>query len=132
MNWYLKKFSFKIDPKKIYIRLLRSEKNINIWLVNGTYVRNNCFIDFTMGGHDQVYNFIPKNEIWIDNDLKECERDYVIIHELRERANMLNGDNYEKAHDKASILEVYCRKNKINKEKIIQEEISKNLDKEKK
>ena len=130
MNWYRKKFSFKIDPDKIYIRLLRSAQDIKIWLVNGTYIRNNCFIDYTMGGHDQVYDFIPDNEIWIDNDLKECEIDYVIIHELRERFYMLQGMTYDKAHDKASVLEVACRKNKVDVEKIIQEEISKNLSKQ--
>ncbi len=45
-----------------------------------------CFdIDFTAGGHDYVYEFVPENEVWIDDDIAEAERGYVLVHELHER-----------------------------------------------
>jgi hypothetical protein len=127
MNWYTKKFSFKIDPKKIYIRLLRSEKNINIWLVNGDIIRKSYSVDYTMGGNDRVYKFIPENEIWIDNAMSEKDRSYTIIHELRERRAVSEGATYEEAHKQANILEVLCRNNKIDVEKMINKELEKNL-----
>ena len=42
-------------------------------------------IDFTAGGHDYVYEFVPENEVWIDDDIEEQERGYVLLHELHER-----------------------------------------------
>jgi len=72
-------------------------------------VRSVFDIDFTEGGHDYVYEFVPENEVWIDNDVEELERPYVLVHELHERNCMAAGLTYNQAHTESSRLEYRCR-----------------------
>ncbi len=83
----------------------------SVWIVSGELVRNSLYIDFTAGGHDKVYDFVPKNEVWIDDDLSEHEIIYILIHELYERFLMVKGRTYNQAHAKALTLEYFSRKN---------------------
>ena len=66
-------------------------------------------IDFTAGGHDYVYEFVPENEVWIDNDIEQQEHGYVLLHELHERNRMAAGWPYSRAHAESSLLESRCR-----------------------
>jgi hypothetical protein len=99
----------------VHKKLLSSwGKKLEIWLVDGEKVRTLFFLDFTEGGHDKVYDFIPDNEVWLDDDLVKEERDYVLVHELIERFKMAYGMAYDDAHyGFASPLEKFCRKTKI-------------------
>ena len=102
----------KIRPhnSKIHIRIYKElPNNIIVWIVDGRVVRNTLDIDFTEGGHEYVYDYVPKNEVWIDNDLKLHEIDYVLLHELYERNLMKEGMSYNKAHQRASKIETFCR-----------------------
>lgn len=91
---------------KIHRALLnRLSTKIKIWIVNGELVRDLYGADFAGGGHDHAYHFIPKNEVWIDNDLSPKERLFVILHELHERRLMAKGANYERAHHCATEIE---------------------------
>jgi len=85
------------------------ENGINVWLVSGRLVRSVFDIDFTAGGHDKVYEFVPYKEVWIDDDIIEQERGYVLLHELHERNLMSKGFPYNKAHEESSKLEYHCR-----------------------
>lgn len=94
----------------------------NIWIVNEEEIRNQLFIEFTEGGHDLVYPWIPENEIWIGDDVKVKERVFIILHELIERRLMKKGLNYNKAHEKATFFEQMVRfKNKLNSINLIKE-----------
>ena len=62
-----------------------------------------------VGGHDYVYEFVPENEVWIDDDIEEPERPYVLLHELHERNRMAKGWTYNKAHAESSRMEYRCR-----------------------
>ncbi len=86
-----------------------STKNLTIWIVNGEAVRNAFFIDFTCGGHEFVYHFVPKGEIWLDDDMNPKDCKFVLLHELHERARMKSGWPYPKAHYESSRLEFHCR-----------------------
>lgn len=100
----------KIDFNKIHLKLLKKLKaKLSVWLVDGRLVRSIFHIEFTEGGHDQVYDFVPINEVWIDNDIVADERPYVILHELYERDLMAKGLTYNGAHRKASRLEWQSR-----------------------
>ena len=46
-----------------------SKAACSVWIVNGRLVRSVFDIDFTAGGHDYVYEFVPENEVWIDDDI---------------------------------------------------------------
>ncbi len=100
------------DAKKVHVRLWKKlETPVSVWIVDGRLVRSVFDIDFTEGGHDYVYEFVPQNEVWIDNDLDEIERPYVLLHELHERNLMAKGWDYDRAHEDSSKIENHCRHN---------------------
>src|SRR4030042_5046681 len=73
------------DAQGVHERLWKKlENGVSVWIVNGRLVRSVFDIDFTAGGHDHVYEFVPENEVWIDDDMVEEERSYVLLHELHE------------------------------------------------
>lgn len=113
--------------KKIHKKLLRKYSNnkIKVWIVNGFLVRSLFFLDFTEGGHDKVYKFVPKNEVWIDDALNPKELKYVLIHELHERALMKKAWSYNKAHKDSSKIELFCRKHPREVKRILKKEIEK-------
>ncbi len=82
------------------------------YLVDGEYVRNKIDLDFTCGGNEAVYpNYVPKNEIWIDDALSALDRTATLLHEIVERNLMVNkGWTYDRAHDAASAAERPFRK----------------------
>ncbi|MBU0650143.1 hypothetical protein KKG63_03030 [Patescibacteria group bacterium] len=98
-------------PDKVYIKKLADSEAPRIWLVNGELVRDLYFIDFTEGGHHFVYDFVPYNEVWLDNDLTPAEREFVLLHELHERYLMFKGWDYDRAHNSSSYIEYQCRRN---------------------
>ncbi len=85
------------------------ENGLSVWIVNGRKVRSVFDIDFTAGGHEHVYEFVPQGELWIDDDIAEPERGFVLLHELRERNLMAQGTPYQAAHAESSRIEVRCR-----------------------
>jgi len=98
------------DGHDVHERLWKKlESGLSVWIVNGRLVRSVFDIDFTEGGHDYVYEFVPGNEVWIDDAIMEMERPYVLLHELHERNRMAGGWPYHKAHDESSRLEYHCR-----------------------
>lgn len=100
------------DAKKVHVTLWKSlSGGVVVWIVDGRLVRSVFDVDFTEGGHDHVYEFVPQNEVWIDNDLEEAERPYVLLHELHERNLMAKGWTYDRAHEESSKLEYHCRHN---------------------
>jgi hypothetical protein len=98
------------DPAKVRLRLWKTLKNgVTVWFVHGRLVRSVYDIEFTEGGHEHVYEFIPRDEVWIDDDIRAEEQGYVLFHELHERNLMAKGCDYDKAHKEASRLEKYYR-----------------------
>lgn len=83
---------------------------VTVWVVDGELVRDALFIDFTEGGHDKVYAFVPPKEVWLDDDLMPEERRFVLLHELFERRLMSKGWTYPRAHHAASRIESRCRR----------------------
>lgn len=103
--------------EKIRCRLLRKTgEGVSVWLVYGRLVRSVFDVSFTEGGHGLVYQYIPKNEVWLDNDVLAKERDYIILHEFAERSLMERGLGYQEAHRRASRIEWQARhdKEKLN------------------
>lgn len=110
--------------KKVKEKLIIGSK-VKVWLVNGSLVRSLFFIDYAAGGHDKVYRFIPKGEIWIDDDLSEKERKYILLHELHERNQMARGKSYSEAHQSATEIEDFCRHNPKKLKYYLKKEIAK-------
>lgn len=99
------------SAKKVHSKLLGKAGKLSVWLINGRLVRSDFDINFTEGGHDRVYNYVPKNEVWLDDDIIPAERTYVLLHELFERLQMGKGLTYNQAHRRASLLEWRARHN---------------------
>lgn len=96
--------------ENIHKQLLKKYSGaVKVWVVRGELVRSLYFIDFTEGGHDKVYHFVPKGEVWLDDDLASGDRKFVLLHELHERHLMSLGWPYFKAHRSASRIEYHCR-----------------------
>lgn len=127
--------------KKIHKKQLFSKytKKIKIWLVRGDLVRGIFFLNFTEGGHDRVYDFIPKDEIWVDDSLCVSEIPCILVHELHERYLIGKGWIYDSkgigvfsrkpekgkksAHFEAEKVETYCRNHLKDTKKILVKEI---------
>lgn len=95
---------------KPYLKYLGKVLNVRIYLVDGRFIRDQISVDFTQGGHGYVYDYIPENEVWIDNaNLKE--KRFIIMHELTERYLMkYEGKSYHQAHNMANTIERRMRK----------------------
>jgi hypothetical protein len=106
-----------------------SNNKVTVWVINGELVRTKFFVDFTEGGHDFVYKFVPRGEVWLDDDLGQTQdREFVLLHELHERALMAKGYEYLKAHRSASRIEHLCRNNPPELPKCLKEAVKQNLD----
>ena len=98
------------DPAQAHERLWKTlESGVSVWIVTGRLVRSAFDIDFTAGGHDYVYEFVPEKEVWIDDDIEPAERGLVLLHELHERNRMASGWPYSRAHVESSRIEFRCR-----------------------
>ena len=98
------------DFREVHERLWKKlEGDVSVWIVNGRLVRSVFDVDFTEGGHDYVYEFVPENEVWIDDAIVDSERGYILLHELHERNRMAGGLPYNEAHAESSGLEYFTR-----------------------
>ncbi len=90
-------------PKEVYIKpykniVTQNGEKIVVWIVDGDKVRNLYKTDFVEGGHGYVYPWVPKDEIWIDDDVKSAEWPFILHHEYVEYGLMKGGMLYEPAH----------------------------------
>ncbi|NCO18342.1 hypothetical protein COT60_00165 [Candidatus Pacearchaeota archaeon CG09_land_8_20_14_0_10_30_9] len=126
----LKKLKEKENYKlieKIHKKLLKTySDHLKVWIIDGKIVREIYFIDFVEGGHDKVYSFVPKNEIWIDDDISQKERKLILLHEAHERYLMSKGFTYRDAHASSSRIEHKYRTNKIGLDEALKKEILNN------
>jgi len=129
---YIKKGLKPGQPKaevlaKVHKKLLKCySRYLNVWVADGEIVRDVYFIDYTEGGHDKVYAFIPPREVWLDDDLEPGERKYVLLHEVHERFLMVQGEKYFQAHRSASNIEYHCRHHPEELDRRLAEELAKN------
>jgi len=99
--------------EKIYKKLVKkySVHGKKIYFVDGKSVRDLLDVDFFMGSHDLYSKYIPKGEVWIEKDLNPKEQKLIMLHELTERELMEKGKKYDEAHELATALEYFFRKN---------------------
>jgi len=121
MNWYKiakVEFPFNLDDLWEAILSLKFEVNVplpkplgklddmEVILVNGDKIKKKYFMDFVEGGNDMAYKWIPKNEIWIDDNMSTEIMPHITYHEFIERYLMKYEDmSYDDAHDVANKYE---------------------------
>jgi hypothetical protein len=91
-------------------RLIDEVDEFKVFLVNGEFVRNNLEIEFTMGSHKLMSDFIPKDEVWLDDRMSDNDILALIHHEVVEARLMRKGMSYEDAHALATKSEMKFRK----------------------
>ncbi len=100
---YLKKVERKGTVHKKYIADIGKYK---VYSIDARAVRDLYKVDFVEGGHGYVYDFIPKDEIWIESDIDKKEIKYILKHEYTELKLMRDKNMpYEEAHKKAAEVE---------------------------
>ncbi len=104
---YLPKQASSIGLQKIEMPQYKSG-DVRVYSVNGNYIRTEMSkehpsaIEWTMGGHWLVYDYVPKNEVWIDNQLQGLDKGATVEHELKEVDAMIHGKDYASAHSEVA------------------------------
>lgn len=95
--------------KPRFHKLLKTLGSIKVYIIDGKWARREKDIDFTDGGTNAKYDWIPKGEVWIDNGQEKDEIDYVIMHEMTEYRLMNRGFDYDHGHEEANRAEMPYR-----------------------
>ncbi len=91
---------------KPYLRKQSIVSGFTVWIVDGNYIRTNLDEEFSNFGQHYRFNFIPKNEFWIDHEAsKRKETEFYIDHLLEENRLLKQGKKYNYALLKADQLE---------------------------
>lgn len=100
----------KLGPPPKYVVRSSRKEDIRIRYVDGAVVRRYLDPEFVCGGHDLVYEYVPKNEIWIDSHMDKRDFKHVLLHETTERKLMSQGMDYDPAHEFATATERLSRR----------------------
>ena len=97
-----------VNPRTALLKTLPDGTKVEE--VDGATVRDNIRTEFIGGGNHEATPEIPKDEIWLENNMPPQERSKILLHELVERALMKQkGKSYDKAHDEANEIEGKAR-----------------------
>ena len=88
-----------------YLEKVDGRGNLQVWVVDGSHIRGHIDEEFTNFGQHYRFPFIPKNELWIDQEAKNDERRFFIDHLLVEHRLMAKGVSYDKALTDADKVE---------------------------
>jgi hypothetical protein len=95
-----------------YIELPDSRGPVEVWLIDGNLARSYYKTDYTEGGHDYVYPWVPRSEIWVEDGVDHRELPFIVAHEYLERRLMRDaGLKYDPAHEVCAKVEFDLRKN---------------------
>jgi hypothetical protein len=104
----------KVPPEiylEEYITLPDPRGPVVVWLIRGDLARDYYKTDYTQGGHDYVYPWVPKGEIWVEDGADRHELPFIVCHEYLERRLMRDaGLDYDGAHVTCSGIEFGLRK----------------------
>jgi len=90
----------------VYRCFLRSSGGVKIWIVDGPKVRQHLDGDFTFAGHGYKYDFIPKDEVWLDSAMSVEQAYFALFHEMNERLMIARSGDYDSAYPEALALEL--------------------------
>ncbi len=106
---HLKKKLCLPGPVPSFVQRRKRIDGKSVLYVNGTIIRRHLDPEFVSGGHDLVYGYVPKNQIWIDTITVPEEQPFVLLHEQVEQKLMAEGKKYDNAHRFALAAEMEAR-----------------------
>jgi len=59
-----------------YIKKVGERGDLQIWIVDGAYIRSRQDEEFTNYGQHYRYPYIPVNELWLDREADEDEQQF--------------------------------------------------------
>ena len=78
--------------------------------VSGLEIRNTCDPDYGVIGSSKIYPYIPKNEIWIEEDVVFENEPELLAHEITEWYQMkYDNIKYKQAHSHSESIEKALR-----------------------
>jgi len=78
-----------------------------VYAVDGDEVKVKHTMDFVEGGNGLVYDFVPRDELWVDARMNSQDWPHIAFHEAVESLLMEEcGLGYDEAHARANALEV--------------------------
>jgi hypothetical protein len=84
---------------------------LKVYVVDGDKVKLYQDLDYVDAGNHERFNFIPKNEIWLDDRIDLYDHRFNLYHECLERRLMADhGLSYLAAHKRANGSELQLRK----------------------
>lgn len=97
-----------LSLRNVYRVYVGRREGVDVWIVDGSVVRRDVYPDFGLSGNDYAYHFIPRGELWLDNQVSCEEMEFSIRLELHERRVMSRGEAYDNAYESAlrSVAEV--------------------------
>ena len=87
--------------KPPYLEKADKRGDLQVWIVDGSYVRGHIDEEFTNFGQHYRYPYIPADELWIDREAEDDERRFFVDHLLVEHRLMAQGMPYERAIEAA-------------------------------
>jgi hypothetical protein len=93
-------------------RTLRDDlgETVYVYTVDPEYVASFVDVGWAEGGHGYVDPYTPKDEVWLGQHLSERRKERVLVHEMRERRLMRDGQAYDPAHHDANAAEADFRR----------------------
>ena len=91
--------------RKPYLKKICRVARIEVWLVDGEYIRKNICEDFVNYDHHFHLPLIPRNEFWISKDTAEDEVIFYIIRMFAEHRFISSGATYNEASGRAAAIE---------------------------
>lgn len=114
----------ELEHREVVGTLNLGDRVVTVVRVRGEEVREKCYPDFVMGGNWAIYDFIPENEIWIEDMKYSADEVQTFVHELTESLQMLyNHETYDSAHTFALDAEALVRRLGGAEDSIIEESI---------
>jgi ankyrin repeat protein/8-oxo-dGTP pyrophosphatase MutT (NUDIX family) len=102
--------SYKLKYKKDLGSFKVVDFEVKVYEIDGQEVRDNINTDFTLGGHGMVYDYVPKNEIWVEKEYSKVDEGDIVAHEITEYLLMYKANmKYDDAHEEATSVEEILR-----------------------
>ena len=97
-------------------KLLTRVDGLDVWRVDGHWLRDRVDVDFTNGTHDLISSFVPASEIWLDREAAGPgaeEWRLWLAFQLAHRRRMLAGATYLQALAVAERVELRARRERM-------------------
>ncbi len=89
------------DVSKFHTKLIHDYGPIQVWEIDGAKLRAEKDIEFSNFGMYPDFEYIPKNELWLDHECHPDEHKFFIDHMLAEWKALKHGYTTEQAIEKA-------------------------------